>query len=126
MSNRPRTLLIGAALQAILGVAALGFGLFVGFETIFGSPHDRMSAIGVTVLALGGGAGMLWVSRGLLQAERWSRSPAVLANLFALPVSVSLIQSGQPLLGYPLIVLAVVALLMLLSKPTATALYSDD
>jgi hypothetical protein len=112
-----------AAIVALQGLAACGFGLYVGWESIAGHPHDRVSAFGVTALALGAGAGLIAVARGLLKAERWTRSPGVLAQLFAIPVSVSLIQSGQPWIGYPLIVTAVVALLMLLSKPTATALY---
>ncbi|WP_460363534.1 hypothetical protein [Actinocorallia lasiicapitis] len=122
MPNRPRILLAAALLQALLGVAAVLFGLFVGFESVAGHPQDRASAIGVTVLALGGGAGMLKVAWGLYTAERWSRSPAVLTQLFSLPVAVSLIQSGQPGWGYPLIVVASVTLVILLTKPITRAL----
>ena len=117
---------IAAAIVALQGLAAFGFGLYVGWESVAGHPHDRVSAFGVTALAMGAGAGLITVARGLLRAERWTRSPAVLVQLFAMPVAVSLIQSEQPWIGYPLIVTAVVALLMLLSKPTATALYGED
>ncbi|MEO5874536.1 MAG: hypothetical protein ABIS86_14140 [Streptosporangiaceae bacterium] len=127
MSEPRNPILIAAAvLVALEGAAALGFGLFVGWETVAGDPQDRASAIGVTLLALVGGGVLVSVARGLLQARSWTRSPGVLAQLFSVPVAVSLIQSGQPWIGYPLIVTAVVALLILLSKPTATALYGTD
>ncbi|GAA3198392.1 hypothetical protein [Actinocorallia longicatena] len=125
MSNRPRTLLAAALLEGLLGLGALGFGLYVAFESVLGEPKDRMSAVGVTVLALAGGAGMVWVAKGLAGAERWSRSPAVLTQLFAIPVAVSLIQSDQPFWGCPLVVIAVAALLALLSPPTSAALYDE-
>lgn len=126
MTERPLTLTVGAAIEAGEGVAALGFGLFVGWETIVGKPLDPASAIGVTVLALAGGAGMLLVARGLLQARRWSRSPAVLTQLFALPVSVSMIQGGQYAIGVPMIVLALVALVLLLCKPSNDVLVHEE
>jgi hypothetical protein len=126
VTERPLTLTVGAAIEAAEGVAALGFGLFVGWETIVGKPLDPASAIGVTVLALAGGAGMLLVARGLLQARRWSRSPAVLTQLFALPVSVSMIQGGQYAIGVPMIVLALVALVLLLCKPSNDVLVHEE
>jgi hypothetical protein len=126
VTERPLTLTVGAAIEAGEGVAALGFGLFVGWETIVGKPLDPASAIGVTVLALAGGAGMLLVARGLLQARRWSRSPAVLTQLFALPVSVSMIQGGQYAIGVPMIVLALVALVLLLCKPSNDVLVHEE
>jgi hypothetical protein len=119
-------LTVGAAIEAAEGVAALGFGLFVGWETIVGKPLDPASAIGVTVLALAGGGGMLLVARGLLQARRWSRSPAVLTQLFAVPISVSMIQSGQYAIGVPMIVLALTALVLLLSKPSNDVLVHGE
>ncbi|HEV7932391.1 MAG TPA: hypothetical protein VGP70_08775 [Actinomadura sp.] len=126
MTGRPLTLTVGAAIEAAEGVAALGFGLFVGWETIVGKPLDPASAIGVTVLALAGGGGMLLVARGLLQARRWSRSPAVLTQLFAVPISVSMIQSGQYAIGVPMIVLALTALVLLLSKPSNDVLVHGE
>lgn len=125
MSERPLPLTIAAAIEAIEGIAALGFGLFVGWETIVGSPVDPATAIGVTVLALLGGAGMLAVARGLLARLRWSRSPAVVTQLFALPVAWSLIHSEQYAFGVPLGVLGTVALALMLSRGGHEGLLGD-
>jgi hypothetical protein len=120
------TLITGAAIEAAEGAAAVGFGLFVGWETIAGKPMDPASAIGVTLLAILGGAGMLVVARGLVRGQRWSRSPAVLTQLFALPVAVSLIQSEQYGFGVPLVALAVAALVLILSKPSNDVLVRGE
>ncbi|ROO83198.1 hypothetical protein EDD29_0692 [Actinocorallia herbida] len=126
MSQRPRALAAAAVLQSFTGLAALGFGLSIAFETLLGHRANLGTAVSVTVLTVGGGLAILWIAKGLWTAQRWSRSPAVLTQLFALPVSVSLIQSDQPWWGYPLITVAVLALLTLLSPPVTEAVYADD
>lgn len=122
MSQRPFTLTVAAVVEAVEGAAALTFGLFVGWETVTGKPVDPPSAIGVTVLAILGGVGMLAVARGLSLKRRSSRSPAVVSQILALPVSWSLIQSGQYGYGVPLIILAVTALVLLLTRASHDAL----
>ncbi|MCW2889032.1 MAG: hypothetical protein QOE54_3035 [Streptosporangiaceae bacterium] len=124
--RRPLTLVISAVVEAAEGLAGLVFGLFIGWETIVGKPLDLASAIGVAVLALLGGLGMLAVARGLLRVERWSRSPAVVTQLFALFLAWNMIQSEQPGYGVPLAAGAVIALIALLSGPTTTALFKED
>ncbi|GAA2094291.1 hypothetical protein [Actinomadura alba] len=126
MTGRPITLTAAAAVEATEGIVALGFGFYVAWETIVGKPLDPASAIGVTLFAFLAGAGMLAVARGLLRAERWSRSPAVLTQLFALPVSVSMLQGEQYALGVPLIVLALAALVLVLCKPSNNALVHEE
>jgi hypothetical protein len=107
-----------AALQAAEGAAAVAGGLFVGWETVIGEPVDPASAIGVTVLAIGGGIGMLACARGLLRAEPWSRAPTVLTQLFALPIVWTLWQSEQHAIAVPLGLVAVLALITVLSPPS--------
>lgn len=125
MSGRPLTLTVAAVIEAAEGLAALGFGLFAGWETVVGEQVDPPSAIGVTVLALLGAAGMLFVARGLLLRLRWSRSPAVVTQILALPIAWSLIQSGQYAFGVPLAALAVPALVLLLSGAGNDALLDE-
>jgi hypothetical protein len=124
--RRPLTLIISASVEAVEGVIALGLGLFVGWETIVGKPLDPASAIGVAVLALLGGLGMLAVARGLVRAERWGRSPAVVTQLFALFLAWNMIQSQHLWYGIPLVVGAILALVALLSGPTSAALFDEE
>jgi hypothetical protein len=115
-----------AVLEAAEGVAAIGFGAYTGVETAAGQAYDAASAIGVTVLALAGGLGMLACARGLLRADQWSRAPTVLTQLFALPVAWSLWQSERPLIALPMAVVAVLALITVLSPATTVWLMEDD
>ncbi|GAA2419371.1 hypothetical protein GCM10010191_33040 [Actinomadura vinacea] len=118
MPKRPQTVNAAAALEAAEGATAIGSGLFVGWEVINGTAVDPATAIGVTVFALGGGAGMLACARGLLRAEPWSRAPTVITQLFALPIAWSLWQSDQPAIAVPLGLVAVLALITVLSPPS--------
>ncbi|MFI0373105.1 hypothetical protein ACH35V_35035 [Actinomadura sp. 1N219] len=125
MSKRPITVQAAAALEAVEGAAAVGFGVYTGVETAAGAAVDPASAIGVTVLALAGGLGMLACARGLWRADQWSRAPAVLTQLFALPVAWSLWQSERPEIAIPMAVVGVLALIAVLSPPSTAWLITD-
>ncbi|MFC6934442.1 hypothetical protein ACFQHO_31595 [Actinomadura yumaensis] len=125
MQKRPSAVIAAAALEAAEGLAAVAFGAYVGVETAVGAAVDPMSGIGVTLLALAGGIGMLACARGILRAEPWSRAPTVLTQLFALPVAWSLWQSDQPFYAVPLGVVAVLALITVLSPPSTAWLVQD-
>ncbi|MFI6507533.1 hypothetical protein ACIBCT_08005 [Streptosporangium sp. NPDC050855] len=126
MPNRPMPLTVAAAVTGLEGVTAVILGGYAGVETVAGRPADVMSSVGVAVFGVIVGAALLWVARGMLQAERWARSPGVLTQIFAIPVAVTLIQSGQGATGFPLIALALIGLVALLSPPTTRALYGDE
>jgi hypothetical protein len=126
VSIRPRTLTAAAGLEAAEGVAALAFGLFVGWETLVGSPLETGGAVGVTVLAVLGGAGMLAVARGLLRVRRWGGAPALVTQLLALFIAWNLVRSDQFAYGLPLAACALAAGILLLSRPTTQALYQED
>lgn len=120
------TLTVAAAVMAVEGATALLLGGYVGVETVIGRPSDLMTSIAVAVFGIIIGAALLWVGWGMIQAERWARSPGVLTQIFAIPVSVTLIQSDQLVIGISLITLVVIGLVTLLSPPTTHALYGDQ
>lgn len=119
------TLTVAAAVMALEGLTALLLGGYVAVETVIGRPSDLMSSIGVASFGILLGAALLWVGWGMLRSERWTRSPGVLAQIFCVPISVTLIQSDQQAIGIPLIAVAVIGLVALLSPPTTEALYGD-
>ncbi|MBB6351750.1 hypothetical protein FHU36_008333 [Nonomuraea muscovyensis] len=127
MSKRPLSLVVAAVVVALEGLVAVGLGGYVVVETLRGAAGDVTTAIAEAVFGLLIGAGLLWVAwGGLLRAERWGRAPAVLTQIFMIPVSVTLIQSDQPQLGIPLLVVALVGLVSLLAPPTTHALIGED
>ncbi|TDD09654.1 hypothetical protein E1292_09090 [Nonomuraea deserti] len=126
MNGRPLTLLIAVVVVALEGLVALGLGVLVAVQTLTGAPDNVTTALAESGFALLVAAGLLWVAwGGLFRMERWGRSPAVLTQIFMLLIAVTLIQSDQPQLGIPLIVVALTGLVTLLAPPTTHALYGD-
>jgi len=126
VNGRPPSLLIATAVVALEGLVAVGLGVFAAVEALTGTPVSLSTALAEAVFALLVGAGLLWVAGGgLFRVQRWGRSPAVLAQIFLLPVAYTLIQSGVPQFGVPLAVVAVAGIAALLAPPTTHALYGD-
>ncbi|MGW5266468.1 hypothetical protein ACWEQG_36295 [Microbispora sp. NPDC004025] len=124
--GRPGTLTVATAVLAAEGLLALVLGGYVGVETVVGEPTDVITSIAVAGFGVLGGAALLWVARGLWLVLRWSRGPAVVTQIFALPVAISLIQSAQYAFGVPLIAAAAVALVTLLAPASTRALMGED
>ncbi|MEU7002126.1 hypothetical protein [Nonomuraea sp. NPDC046570] len=123
---RPLTLIIAAVVVALEGLIAFGLGLYVAVNTLAGEAKEVTAAAAEAGFGLLIGAGLLWVAwGGLLKAERWGRAPGVLAQIFIIPVGITVTQSGQPAIGVPLIVAAVIGLVALLAPPTTKAMYGD-
>ncbi|GIH57262.1 hypothetical protein Mro02_41760 [Microbispora rosea subsp. aerata] len=117
---------MAAAVLAAEGLLALVMGGYVGVETVIGKPTDLVTSIAVAGFGVLGGALLFWVAWGLWQVLRWSRGPAVVTQIFALPVALSLIQSAQYAFGVPLIAAAAVGLVTLLAPASTHALMGED
>jgi hypothetical protein len=122
VSTRPVTLSAAAAIEALEGVVLLAVGVYVGVEAVAGSPDDLASAVVLALAAVATGAGIVAVGRGLWQARRWGRAPALLTQIFAVIAAISMIQSRRQVLGAVLIAFAVAAAVALLSPPSTRAL----
>ncbi|MBI0294220.1 hypothetical protein JBE04_06930 [Streptomyces sp. PRKS01-29] len=118
---RPARLTAAAALAAAEGVVLLGFGVYVLIMGLTGNPESPQQAemLGVTVLALA--LLPLLAARGLWLRRRWSRGPAMITQLMALPVAWTLVQNGGALIAAgAATAVAALAVLALLINPTAT------
>jgi len=84
--------------------------------------HDRMDAWMVVILAGIAAVALGWVARGLFRRRRWARSPAVLVQLLALPVSYNAFGNGAWWLAVPLLACAISGLVGLFAPSTTAAL----
>lgn len=116
---------LAAAIVALEGAVVLGLGVFVAVDTVVGRPADAEVAAVLAVITVLGGLGMLFVGRGLLHVRRWSRAPAVLAQILAITVAIPLVQAGRLAIGAPLVVAAVAGLALLFSPATTRALLGE-
>jgi hypothetical protein len=95
-----------AVLVAVEGVVLVLLGAGYGVAGVVGEPFDRTATLleaGFTLLA---GVLVLLVARGLGRVAGWSRSPAVVLQLLALPVGVGLVQGQVWYAAVPVLLLA--------------------
>ncbi|WP_055492490.1 hypothetical protein [Streptomyces sp. TP-A0356] len=121
---RPARLTAAAALAGLEGLALLVGGVWMLVLGLTGSPDDRRQAVtgGVTLMVLG--LLPLLAARGLLLRRSWSRGPAVVTQIMALPVAYNLLQADSIAIpgGIALGVVAVAALVLLVNPATTRAL----
>ncbi|MEU9289710.1 hypothetical protein AB0D57_34930 [Streptomyces sp. NPDC048275] len=121
---RPGRLTAAAALAALEGLALVAGGAYILVQGLAGDPDDRQQAVtgGVTLIVLA--LLPLLAARGLLLRRSWSRGPAVITQIMALPVAYNLLQADSIAIpgGIALAVVAVVALALLMNPATTRAL----
>lgn len=123
VSKPPFTLAIAAVVLALEGLIILGLGGFVAVQTVVGEPLDVSTSIAEAAIGVIIGAALVWVAYGAFTRQRWSRSPGVLTQIFAVPVAVTLLQSGRQAAGAALLAAAAVALVTLLAPQSTRVLY---
>ncbi len=113
-----------ALLCGLQGVVIAGLGVFMLALLVFGDPEDALQAAtgAVTVLALA--ALPLAAGFGLWRLRRWSRGPAVIVQLLALPTAWGMAGSGAlwPVAGAALAASALATLGCLINPTATTAL----
>lgn len=121
---RPGRLTAAAALNALEGLALVVGGAWMLVTGLTGHPDDRTSAVtgGVTLIVLA--LLPLLAARGLLALRGWSRGPAVITQIMALPVAYNLLQADSVAIpaGIALAVVAVAALVLIVNPETTRAL----
>ncbi|QNE79168.1 hypothetical protein F0344_10765 [Streptomyces finlayi] len=113
-----------AGLNALEGAALVVGGIYMVVMGLLGRPDSPEQAEmgGLTLIALG--LIPLFAARGLLLRRGWSRGPALVTQLMALPVAWTLLRSQGALIpaGMALAAVAVTALVLLLNPATTRAL----
>ncbi|GAB2725717.1 hypothetical protein [Streptomyces bullii] len=121
---RPRRLTYAAALAALEGLALVVGGAWMLVMGLTGHPDDRQQAVtgGITLIVLA--LLPLLAARGLLARRSWSRGPAVITQIMALPVAYNLLRADSISIpaGIALAVVAVAALVLLVNPETTRAL----
>lgn len=113
-----------AAINALEGAAIVIGGIYMLVMGLLGRPDSPQQAEmgGLTLLALG--LIPLFAARGLLLRRSWSRGPALITQIMALPVAWTLLRAQGALIpaGIALAAVAVTALVLLLDPTTTRAL----
>jgi hypothetical protein len=124
LPQRPRSVAAAAVVQAVEAAGVLGASVLAGIDTGSGRSYQVSSGIALTVIGIATAVGLGYVAAALARTRRWSRTPALLTQLFAGIVSIYLIQGHRYEWGGPGLVLAAAGLVALLVPPSMRALSS--
>ena len=121
----PPTLRGAAIVQAAESVVVLAATVLAGVDTATGQSYHANSGIALTVIGVLAAASLAWIARGLAQARRWSRTPALLTQLFVGIVGIYLLQGHRLDWGIVFVALAALGFAGLLAPPSMRALTGD-
>jgi hypothetical protein len=122
MQERPPSLLGAAGVQAADAAIVLVATVLAGVDTATGQSYQVGSGIALTLIGLATAAALAAVALGLARVRKWSRTPALLTQLFVGIVGVYLVQSDRYEWGVPCLVLAVAGFAALLAPSSMRAL----
>ncbi|WP_149184344.1 hypothetical protein [Streptomyces sp. TRM49041] len=122
--SRPTRVTAAAAVAGLEALALFAGGLYVLVSTLTGTPDGVTQALmgAATLIALG--LIPLLAARGLLRLRSWSRGPAAITHIMALPVAWTLLNAEAAAIpvGIALAAAAVTGLVLLVHPTTTRAL----
>jgi hypothetical protein len=113
------------ALAAIVTVEAAGLlyaSVLAALDTGGGKSYQLSSGIAITVIGACTAVGLGLVARGLRSGRRWTRTPALLTQLFAGIVGIYMVQAPRYSWGIPALLLAVAGFAMLFAPASMQVL----
>lgn len=121
MRRAPLPLLIAGAAQALQALLLIGVGVATMISGATGASADLLNALLVAALAIGGGAGLLAVARGLVRGHGWAHAPALVWQLIMIGVGFTMLDD-LPGVAYPLLASVVLVIVGLFAPSTGAAL----
>jgi hypothetical protein len=125
LAQRPASLLAAAIVQAIEAAGVLVAAILAGVDTSSGKSYHADSGIALTLIGIATAVALAYIASGLARARRWSRTPALLTQLFVGIVGIYLVQGHRYDWGVPAVVLAVAGFTALLVPPSLRALTGE-
>jgi hypothetical protein len=122
MGHSPASLRIAAVVQAAESAVVLVATVLAAIDTAAGRSYHQNSGIALTVIGVAAAAALALVAAGLVRARRWSRTPALLTQLFFGIVGIYLLQGRRLDWGVVSVVLAVAGFAAVLAPPSLRAL----
>jgi len=118
------TLRAAAAVQLAEAVLVLVATVLAGIDTAHGRSYHANSGIALTVIGAACALALAWVAAGVARGRPWSRTPALLTQLFVGIVGIYLLQANRLDWGAISVALAVAGFAALLAPPSLRALAS--
>jgi hypothetical protein len=121
MPHSPPTLRGAAVVQAAESLLVLAATILAGVDAASGQSYHVSSGIALTAIGAAAVAALAFVAFGLARARRWSRTPALLTQLFVGIVGIYLLQGHRLDWGVASVVLAAAGFAALFAPPSVRA-----
>jgi hypothetical protein len=118
----PATVRVLAAIVAVEAVGVLYASVLAALDTGGGKAYQLSSGIAITVIGACTAAGLGLVARSLRSGRRWTRTPALLTQLFTGIVGIYMVQAPRYSWGIPALLLAVAGFAMLFAPASMQVL----
>ena len=118
----PLTVRLAGAVQAAEAVLLLVAAVLAAVDTAAGKSYKASSGIALTVIGLLTVGLLLLVALGLTRARQWTRTPALMTQLFTGIVGIYLVQGSRLEWGIPALALAAAGLVALFAPASTKAL----
>ena len=125
MPQSPPSLLGAAGVEAGEAAVVCAATVLAAIDTAAGQSYQLASGIALTVIGLGTAAMLAVIAAGLARARRWSRTPALLTQLFTGIVGIYLVQGHRYAWGLPALVLAAAGFATVLVPSSLRALAGE-
>jgi hypothetical protein len=122
MRPRPRALQLAAAAQAIEAAGVLVATAVAALDTAAGHSYQQASGIALTVIGLCTAVALAATAAGLARVRRWTRTPALLTQLFVGITAIYLLEGHRLDWGVPALLLALAGFTGLLLPGSLRAL----
>lgn len=119
---RPKTLVLAALVEGLEVAGICVASVLAAIATIQGRSYQDSSGIAITLIGFGTAVALAFVAAGLAAGRRWSRTPALLTQLFTGIVGVYLVQGQRLWWGVPAVALTAVGFAALLAPSSFRAL----
>jgi hypothetical protein len=118
--------LLAALVLAAQSAAILAASVYAGVSAIEGKSYQNSSGIALTAIGIGTAAFLALAAAGLARARRWTRTPALITELFTGITGIYLVQGGRLWMGAAALALSVAGFALLLAPPSLHALMLPD
>ena len=122
MSPRPPALLLATAALGAEAAMVLVAAVISAVDTAAGHSYQRSSGIALTIIAFGAVIVVALIAVGVYRVRRWSRTPALLTQLFVGTTGVYLLEGHRLDWGVPALLVALAGFTGLLVPPSWHAL----
>jgi hypothetical protein len=116
---------VATAAQAAEAVALCVAIVFNLVDSASGNAWTASNAIAFIVVELIVAIGVAWIASGLARVRPWSRTPALMTQLFAVIIAIWLLEAHRYAWGIPTLLLAIAGFAGLFAPASLRALNRD-